>query len=251
MIQFFRRIRQKLLTEGKLSKYLIYAIGEIALVMIGILLALQVSNWNESRKEKIHENTVTLELAKELNQNHTYIKGEIEYTENRISALKELLALTATVNPNITYDDFNRLYSFASGYQEFIPIDYKLGKILNNEDFKFSRSERLHNNLLAYSSHLAQALEYYQYNVDTYKEVNQPYLISSYPLRDFLWLPDEIRGSRHSIDHLSLIQTREFESILANIYADVIIYHRHLMSMILDLQKIQVIIDEDYNLSKS
>lgn len=58
MIKFFRNIRRRLLSEnlpsgqaGKFSKYLIYAIGEISLVMIGILLALQVNNWNESRKE--------------------------------------------------------------------------------------------------------------------------------------------------------------------------------------------------------
>jgi len=51
MINFFRKIRQKLLSENKFSKYLIYAIGEISLVMIGILLALQVNNWNESRKD--------------------------------------------------------------------------------------------------------------------------------------------------------------------------------------------------------
>lgn len=50
MIKFFRRIHQKLLTEGKLSKYLFYALGEIALVMIVILLALQVNNWNETWK---------------------------------------------------------------------------------------------------------------------------------------------------------------------------------------------------------
>ncbi|MDU8886796.1 DUF6090 family protein [Yeosuana sp. MJ-SS3] len=51
MIKFFRKIRQKLLSENKFSKYLIYAIGEIILVMIGILLALQVNNWNEYRKQ--------------------------------------------------------------------------------------------------------------------------------------------------------------------------------------------------------
>ena len=51
MIKFFRKIRQKLLSESKFSRYLIYALGEIALVMIGILLALQVNNWNENRKE--------------------------------------------------------------------------------------------------------------------------------------------------------------------------------------------------------
>ncbi len=52
MIKFFRKIRQRLLTDNKLSKYLLYAIGEISLVMIGILLALQVNNWNNSNKDR-------------------------------------------------------------------------------------------------------------------------------------------------------------------------------------------------------
>lgn len=50
MIKFFRKIRQNLLMENKTGKYLKYAFGEIILVMIGILLALQVNNWNEDRK---------------------------------------------------------------------------------------------------------------------------------------------------------------------------------------------------------
>ena len=52
MIKFFRKIRQKLLSENKFSKYLIYAIGEIILVVIGILIALQINNWNEHKKLK-------------------------------------------------------------------------------------------------------------------------------------------------------------------------------------------------------
>ena len=47
MIKFFRKIRQRLLSENKFSKYLFYAIGEIVLVVIGILIALQVNNKNE------------------------------------------------------------------------------------------------------------------------------------------------------------------------------------------------------------
>jgi len=50
MIKFFRKIRKNLLTENKFSKYLIYAIGEIVLVVIGILIALSINNWNEKRK---------------------------------------------------------------------------------------------------------------------------------------------------------------------------------------------------------
>ena len=55
MIKFFRKIRQNHLIEGKTVNYLKYAIGEIILVLIGILLALQVNNWNEVRKQRIEE----------------------------------------------------------------------------------------------------------------------------------------------------------------------------------------------------
>ena len=66
MIRFFRKIRQKLLIENKVSKYLLYAIGEILLVMIGILLALQVNNWNDKRKTHSQENSYLLRLKSEI-----------------------------------------------------------------------------------------------------------------------------------------------------------------------------------------
>ncbi|MEM1260106.1 MAG: DUF6090 family protein [Bacteroidota bacterium] len=52
MIKFFRHIRQKLLSENKFSRYLLYATGEIILVVIGILIALQINNWNDLKKER-------------------------------------------------------------------------------------------------------------------------------------------------------------------------------------------------------
>lgn len=66
MIKFFRHIRKSLLMENKTSKYFKYAIGEIVLVMIGILLALQVNNWNENRKLEQVELTVLKELRNDL-----------------------------------------------------------------------------------------------------------------------------------------------------------------------------------------
>ncbi len=67
MLKFFRRIRQKLLDKGSLRKYSLYALGEILLVMIGILLALQVNNWNEGRKEKKLELQLLEGLKSDLN----------------------------------------------------------------------------------------------------------------------------------------------------------------------------------------
>ena len=69
MIKFFRKIRQNLLSEGKTGKYFKYAIGEILLVVIGILIALQINNWNEKRKIKIAEIEILQNLKTELKYN--------------------------------------------------------------------------------------------------------------------------------------------------------------------------------------
>ncbi len=55
MINFFRKIRKKLADDNKPMKYMRYAIGEILLVVIGILIALSINNWNEKRKLQIEE----------------------------------------------------------------------------------------------------------------------------------------------------------------------------------------------------
>ena len=66
MIKFFRRIRYDLMDNNKTGKYLKYAIGEIILVMIGILLALQVNTWNEKRKNLILEKEFKIGLKNDL-----------------------------------------------------------------------------------------------------------------------------------------------------------------------------------------
>ena len=59
MIKFFRKIRHKLLSDNKFSKYLVYAIGEIVLVVIGILIALSINNWNENNKLRDRRKSAT------------------------------------------------------------------------------------------------------------------------------------------------------------------------------------------------
>src|SRR5210317_1091788 len=78
MLRFFRQIRQRLLTNNKFSKYLLYAIGEILLVVIGILIALQVNIWNENRKEKLFEQKMLRELDASIKNNIQYLDRAID-----------------------------------------------------------------------------------------------------------------------------------------------------------------------------
>lgn len=79
MIKSFRKIGQNLLSEGKTGKYLKYAIGEIVLVVIGILIALQITNWNESRKNNIklnnYRSTLIVELKKDYDEIQIFLQG--------------------------------------------------------------------------------------------------------------------------------------------------------------------------------
>ncbi len=90
MIKFFRKIRQKLISQNRFSKYLLYAVGEIVLVMIGILLALQVNNWNEQQKVKLHELNILNKLNEDLKANLLEVESIKRVTVCTSSAKVEL-----------------------------------------------------------------------------------------------------------------------------------------------------------------
>lgn len=76
MIKFFRHIRQSLIMENKMSKYFKYAIGEIILVVIGILIALSINNWNENRKQRQEFNSILKTIKQDLKRD-TLVAGSI------------------------------------------------------------------------------------------------------------------------------------------------------------------------------
>lgn len=96
MIKFFRSIRQNLLSEGKIGKYLKYAVGEIVLVMIGILLALQVNNWNENRKVRQEEHLALKSLQKEFLESQELFEQSQRHNKMIFSSMKYLLHLLDT-----------------------------------------------------------------------------------------------------------------------------------------------------------
>ena len=90
MIKFFRKIRQNLLNQGKTSKYFKYAIGEIVLVVIGILIALQINNWNEERKDNVEIKNTLLALKYDLVKDSLLISKHLDYSDKNVETIKKM-----------------------------------------------------------------------------------------------------------------------------------------------------------------
>lgn len=91
MIKFFRKIRQRLLTENKFSKYLLYAIGEIILVVIGILIALAVNNWNQESQESRLGDDLLVRIHHDLVKDTIHFRSAILRNNELREELKKLL----------------------------------------------------------------------------------------------------------------------------------------------------------------
>ncbi|MBC8770501.1 hypothetical protein H4O18_21075 [Arenibacter sp. BSSL-BM3] len=91
MIKFFRKIRQRLLTENKFSKYLLYAIGEIVLVVIGILIALQLNNLNEESKNREFEKEILAQIQENINNDKLALKQIVNDFNKAITSSEKIL----------------------------------------------------------------------------------------------------------------------------------------------------------------
>ena len=110
MIKFFRKIRQNLLTENKFSKYLLYAVGEIVLVVIGILIALSISNQNQQRINEEKITRILKEIQSDLVKDIENSKMIFDYQIYTDSIAKLIL------NDKYTYEDYNTGNFVTIGY---------------------------------------------------------------------------------------------------------------------------------------
>lgn len=111
MINFFRKIRRQLANENKFQKYARYAIGEIVLVVLGILIALQINNWNENRKESILELNYLESIKKDL-------VADIKYYEQRLQEDQK-----TTDN---YYEYIHKIYETQKSFEEFTELHRRL-----------------------------------------------------------------------------------------------------------------------------
>jgi hypothetical protein len=132
MIKFFRKIRQNLLSEGKTGKYFKYAIGEIILVVIGILIALTINNWNQERIVTKENQVILQNLNKEFSENLIQLDSSISNFDNVIDGLDKLLTIMRTQDSNLTDIEFDRLLHKTFVTPNWTPSSFVLVELKNS-----------------------------------------------------------------------------------------------------------------------
>lgn len=130
MIKFFRKIRQSLLTQNKVSQYFFYAIGEILLVVIGILIALNINNANEKRKNKEKITSILLEIQKDLETDITNAKRAFD-NYMIADSIQDLI-----LNDKYTLEDYKEKRTRLLGltYNDFIVQTNGYDNLMRNID---------------------------------------------------------------------------------------------------------------------
>jgi len=149
MIKFFRKIRQKLLSDGKFSKYIIYAAGEIILVVIGILIALQINNWNVENQALNEIENNFQNLSEDLVRNKTQLLSLIKIREEAAGGggfLIDNYESQVQLNEN---EFINKLYPILS--ERYFEINRDgIDKVMTSSAFELEELETLRDLIKSY-----------------------------------------------------------------------------------------------------
>ncbi len=167
MIKFFRKIRQNLISEGKTVKYLKYAIGEIMLVVIGILIALQVNNWNENRKLKVEEIKVLKELREDLIQSIMDVGSDSTYFS---LVIKSNNIIIEQIEKELPYHDSLEVYFFNLAPFATFSLNQTTYEKLKNTGHSIISNDSLEKNIS----------NFYTSDLNLYKEMEKRVLIEHY-----------------------------------------------------------------------
>jgi nitroimidazol reductase NimA-like FMN-containing flavoprotein (pyridoxamine 5'-phosphate oxidase superfamily) len=212
MIKIFNKTRKQLLDENKTGRYLKYAIGEIVLVMIGILLALQVNNWNNNRELKKEELKVIKSLHNEFSENLVKFDSAYKFhlrrkksTETIMSinpesvSIDSIMLLIDRVNANYTFDPFQGIYNSV--------INSGKIELVSNEELK-NKISRIQDLLKDYREEEVGAQTFVKNNL-------YPFLLKQ-PIISFNYDSDETtaESAQAKENYIKIIESQEYNNLM-------------------------------------
>jgi Family of unknown function (DUF6090) len=226
MIKFFSKIRKNMIKENKVRNYMLYAIGEIVLVMIGILLALQVNTWNENRKDRDEEQ----ELLKAL---------QIDFKETKKRFEETLIRQNTVVNYSrrlLVLHERNQLLEKQDSIGDFVvfgalswwrtePVTGTYDAMIGAGNIGLLKNKELRRILAEFNAELTAGFEDHEYSIDlltilTEKQSEFAFNLNYKGARSLLGLPDYQNSKENNIAIITqvkrLIKDRSFFGILSS-----------------------------------
>jgi len=220
MFTFLRKIRRSLIESGSTRKYLLYAIGEIALVVIGILIALQINNWNTSRIEKKEELEIVSHLHVELNLNISHCLEMLSEVRRVMNSARILMSYTGSSPKTISSDTFFMHSMVIENYPPFVPKVTTLSEIANSDRIHIIRNGNLKNDLLEYLVKIERGRQNYNVTLDYWNSIQAPFLVANSNRLSILGAFDkyDLPPSGFSVDISRILSNPKFENIVADVY---------------------------------
>jgi hypothetical protein len=219
-MKIFRNMRQKLATQKKLGAYLRYAIGEILLVVIGILIALQVNNWNKYKSRKAEEYDALINLKQDFSYNKKQLDSLILKTNFFVEISLETLNHTGSKPKPKSQDDFNKLLGNLATTPHYYPQNGFLDDLINSGRLSIISNAQLRNKLSSWKP----ALDYIKYREELLTDYNVD--IINYVIKRGSWLnADEVSNSfsgfkfpksGFEMDNRKLLNDVQFENMTEN-----------------------------------
>jgi len=151
MVKIFRNVRQKLAAENSVAKYLRYAIGEIFLVVIGILIALQVNNWKENIQNKELEKNTLENIRADLVLQQEIINGQLQFEEGKIAKADTAASFLSS---SFSLDKLNSLLENLSERRTFIANKTSYISMDRNGEKRLIQNPKLQNSIVRYYQQL-------------------------------------------------------------------------------------------------
>jgi hypothetical protein len=220
MLRIFRQIHQKLLADNKFSKYLLYAVGEILLVVIGILIALQVNTWKEEREMRKEELLLLSNLKADFEVRREELLEFDTFYTLEIDALGRLLSFFNSEEPLPEERVLDSLLSYSGNAYTFNNSFQLLDLLFNTGRIDLIENEKLKNHLLKWPFLVEETLEEQRYLMEIDIQLGAPLadqfiaqsdLFRFFVFRDYGSLE---YASKMQKDYVGLFQSRLYENYL-------------------------------------
>ncbi len=216
MIKFFRHIRQSLIQKNQMGKYFKYAIGEILLVVIGILIALQINNWNESRIAKNEEKTILKNINKEFLQNKKVIEKTYEDFKKGHHSIKTVMSLIGKSEKEILKYNIDSVLYTSLETGSFRPSENTISDLIQSGRLQLLQNENLKHLIYQWTRNLKSSDVRYKRLEQKVDNELMPYLSKNYAVKD-IDMYGTLKWKTKSplkINKLKIFQDIEFENIM-------------------------------------